>query len=107
MGEALSWKGYDIALLKLSKKYHGQADLPSPVLPICLAEKGFPERDEEAGPSFMAGFGRREIAHCITNEMGPEAYEVCARPTMCTTNHRFLNLNLLNLKKNTYSECNK
>lgn len=36
----------------------------------------------------MAGYGRREVAHCITNDQGPEAFEVCSRPMDCSYDHR-------------------
>ena len=90
--EALSWKGNDFSLIKLSKSQYG-GERPTRnggfIAPACLAEKGFLEVDNTVPQStFMAGFGRREIPYCITDDTGPESYEVCGMDSSCAKNHR-------------------
>lgn len=94
--EALSWKGFDFALVKLSKTDYGEEDpdnLKEKIAPICLAEPGFPDTMLEMShngnvQTYMAGFGRREIPYCITDSIGPEAYEICGMNSRCSKEHR-------------------
>ena len=90
--EALSWKGFDYALVKLSKSDYGKEDpakIGGIIAPACLAEKGFPNvHAKDSHQTFMAGFGRREIPYCITDNNGPEAYEICGMNKMCAKEHR-------------------
>ena len=84
--EALSWKGYDLALVELSDKENSPLQ-GGPAVPICLSGADF--ADLEPGRNLMlAGFGRRYIAHCLTDAMGPETFETCGRPIACSRNHR-------------------
>ena len=43
----------------------------SPVIPICLAAPGFSRRVLR-GELLVAGFGRRQLPHCLTDKNGPE-----------------------------------
>lgn len=52
------------------------------------AAPGYNEFGRNPDTTFMAGYGRREVAHCITNDQGPEVFEVCARPMDCSYDHR-------------------
>ena len=66
--EALSWKGFDFALVKLSRFDYGKEDpkaLSSIIAPACLAENNI-EIAENPDDTFMAGFGRREIPYCTS-----------------------------------------
>ena len=81
--DALIWSGNDLALLKLESR-NGQ-DVPAgKIMPACLAIDGF--EDKHNGSLFMAGYGRRRIPHCLTNDVGPEKYEVCGRQKECSKN---------------------
>ena len=65
--------GYDFVLIKLRKEIgtqHGEGK----IIPVCLPGKNFPEFINEQ--VHMAGFGRREIPHCMTNMQGPEKFQV-------------------------------
>ena len=56
---------------------------------ICFqAEKGFSEFDDSVGSTFLAGYGRRRVPHCFTDDKGPEPFEVCGRPIWCTKDAR-------------------
>ena len=84
-GEALSWKGYDLALLKLETQTGH--DVPEGTIrPVCLAVDGFDDKNN--GSLFMAGYGRRRIPHCLTNTLGPEKFQVCGRERECSKDHR-------------------
>ena len=52
------------------------------------AAHGFPEFDDSQGQTFVAGYGRRRIPHCMTDDKSPETYEVCARPVWCSHDAR-------------------
>ena len=41
------------------------------VIPICLAAPGF-SRHVIEGELLVAGFGRRQLPHCLTDKKGPE-----------------------------------
>ena len=83
--EALSWQGFDIALIKLELK-NGK-DVPTgKVMPICLPTEDFDWYNN--GSLWMAGYGRRSIPHCLTNLIGPEKFEVCGRESSCSRDHR-------------------
>lgn len=83
-GEALSWKGFDLALIHTND--NGSS---FKVNPVCLAGENFPDLDAtKPWPMFMAGHGRRLLSHCFTNEVGPETFETCGRPVACSHNHR-------------------
>ena len=90
--EALSWKGFDFALVKLSRNDYGDEDpkaTSSLIAPACLAEHNFPDVIvQNLDNTFMAGFGRREIPYCMTDARGPEVYEVCGMKPECATEHR-------------------
>ena len=68
-----SYLGYDFVLIKLSKD-RGDGRANGRIMPICLAGKGFPEFKNEN--VFMAGFGRRQIPHCLTDMQGPDRFQV-------------------------------
>lgn len=89
ISEAMSWKGYDLSLIKMGSQYgqhvenHKKQGLMA--MPICLPALPFHgEFQETSGPAYMAGYGRRNIAHCLTNLMGPDKFEVCGRPLYCS-----------------------
>ena len=89
-GEALSWKGYDLALIKLSPPDNENDVLDhgdeGTVAPICLPRPEF--NDLNPDNLFMAGYGRRFIPHCLTDSNGPERFGVCGRPVRCSKDHR-------------------
>ena len=65
--------GYDFVLIKLSNEKGGQQDAGK-IIPVCLPGKKFPAlRNEQV---YMAGFGRREIPHCMTDMQGPDKFQV-------------------------------
>ena len=84
-GEALSWEGADIALLKLSSRT--MAEVQGSIVPICLPVKTKSSK-ERAGKMYVAGYGRRTLPHCVTNNAGPEKFGICGRPKDCTKVHR-------------------
>ena len=84
-GEALSWQGFDIALIKLELK-NGMNILEGKTMPICLPNDDFDWYNN--GSVFMAGYGRRRIPHCLTDLEGPEKFEVCGREKSCSEDHR-------------------
>ena len=83
--EALSWQGFDIALIKLEVG-NGKSVPDGKIFPACLPSKGF--NSYTNGSLFMAGYGRRNIPHCLTNSVGPEKFEVCGRESECSKDHR-------------------
>ena len=83
--EALSWQGFDIALIKLEVD-NGKSVPEGKIFPVCLPTKGFTSNTN--GSLFMAGYGRRNIPHCLTNSVGPEKFEVCGRESECSKDHR-------------------
>lgn len=83
--EAKSWKGYDFVLIKLSKE-RGDDRASGRIMPVCLPGKGFPEFKNEN--VFMAGFGRRQIPHCLTDMQGPDKFQLCGRERWCERDHR-------------------
>ena len=80
--EALSWKGYDLALLQLEEEKPFKVD--GNVVPICLPKE---EELTDSNNLFMAGYGFRQIPHCMTDDKGPETFEVCGRPHDCASEH--------------------
>ena len=80
--EALTWQGYDMALLELEPEV--QFGMGHSV-PVCLPKPG---QDQFPGKWFVAGYGHRRIPHCMTDGEGPEAFEVCGRPQFCAMRHR-------------------
>jgi len=84
-GEALSWQGHDIALLKLNAEASYEID--GHIVPICLPLKR-PEAPAELESLFAVGYGRRTVPHCVTNMDGPEKFGICGRPVDCTKEHR-------------------
>jgi len=82
-GEALSWKGNDFALLKLSPEV--LIETSGYIVPICLPTK---QDQEFLGDMYVGGYGRRTLPHCVTDGLGPEKYGICGRPTECTKIHR-------------------
>ena len=83
--EALSWQGYDVALIKLEVR-NGKSVPEGNIMPVCLPTGGF--QDHTNGSLFMAGYGRRRIPHCLTNTIGPEKFQVCGRESECAKDHR-------------------
>ena len=83
--EALSWQGFDIALIKLELKNGKNVPLGK-IMPICLPSNGFNWYNNDS--LLMAGYGRRRIPHCLTNLIGPEKFEVCGREESCSKDHR-------------------
>ena len=65
--------GYDFVLIKLSKE-RGDSRASGRIIPVCLPGEGFPEFTNEN--VFMAGFGRRQIPHCLTDMQGPDKFQV-------------------------------
>ena len=89
--EALSWQGFDVALIKLEVK-NGENVPEGNSLPVCLPGKGFESYNNQS--LLMAGYGRRRIPHCITNMIGPERFQLCGRENTCSKNHRTRSCNL-------------
>ena len=89
--EALSWQGFDIALIKLEIK-NGKSVPEGKIMPACLPGRGFKAYNNDS--LFMAGFGRRRIPHCLTNTIGPARFEVCGRENECSKDHRTRNCTL-------------
>ena len=83
--EALSWQGFDIALIKLELK-NGRSVPAGKIMPVCLPNVDFDWYNN--GSLLMAGYGRRRIPHCLTNSIGPERFEVCGRENDCSKDHR-------------------
>ena len=81
ISEAMSWQGYDIALLQLEKK---PFKIKGAAVPICLPKEESVPASEE---TFVAGYGFRQVPHCITDGQGPETFEVCGRPHECAKEH--------------------
>ena len=88
---ALSWQGFDVALIKLEVK-NGENEPEGKSLPVCLPGKGFESYNNQS--LLMAGYGRRRIPHCITNLIGPERFQLCGRENTCSKNHRTRSCNL-------------
>ena len=65
--------GYDFVLIKLSKE-RGENRAPGRVIPACLPGNNFPEFENKN--VYMAGFGRRQTPHCLTDMQGPEKFQV-------------------------------
>ena len=84
-GEALSWTGADLALLKLSS--WTMKEVKDSIVPICLLVRTKTTKDM-AGTLFVAGYGRRTLPHCVTNDFGPEKFGICGRHKDCTKLHR-------------------
>jgi len=104
--EAKSWKGGDVVLLHLSKERG--AEIKGNALPICLPTHEFDDFGTENGKTFMAGFGRRRLAHCVTDMHGPEKFAICGRPVACSKDHRTRKCGLRFLYKGkTHTECIK
>ena len=108
--EALSWKGFDFALLRLSRNDYGDEvskAISALIAPACLAEHNFPDLIVEyPDDTFMAGFGRREIPYCMTDEYGPEVYEVCGMKPECASEHRATHCSLEFLYNGkTHNKC--
>ena len=36
----------------------------------------------------VAGYGRRRLPHCVTDDKGPEKFAICGRPILCSKDHR-------------------
>ena len=89
--EALSWQGFDVALIKLEVK-NGENVPEGKSLPVCLPGKGFESYNNQS--LLMAGYGRRRIPYCITNMIGPERFQLCGRENTCSKNHRTRSCNL-------------
>ena len=84
ISEGLAWQGFDLALIKLEIK-NGK-DVPKGlIMPACLPRKDFDDYNNDS--LLMAGYGRRRIPHCLTNEIGPERFEVCGRDDYCSKDH--------------------
>ena len=83
--EALSWQGYDIALIRLEVK-NGDRIPNGHMYPVCLPKDTFD--DYSNNTLFSAGYGWRDIPHCITDQTGPEKFQTCGREFDCTKNHR-------------------
>lgn len=97
-------------MIKLSQNDYGKEELNvtgGKIMPICLAQSGFREQENNySDDTFMAGFGRREIPYCITDERGPEAYQLCGMDKECSGKHRTTECNLEFLyNRNTYNNC--
>ena len=60
--EAFSWKGHDLALIKLEKSDLTESKNFSL---ICLPAKG--NEPDHKSPIFMGGFGRKYVPHCLTD----------------------------------------
>ncbi len=90
-GEALSWKGYDFALLKLAPRDSSASksikDPRGIIAPACLASHKY-NAGRHWRNTYFSGYGRRYIPHCLTNGAGPVKYGVCGRPVACTKDHR-------------------
>ncbi len=103
LGEALSWKGADLALLYLGDTTYGNP--PGVVAPICLPKVNI-NWDDPDSKVFVSGYGRRKVPHCLTDHRGPEAFETCGRPRACSHHHRTRRCGLQFLYKGRlHSEC--
>ena len=60
-------------MIKLSKE-RGENRAPGRVIPACLPGNNFPEFENKN--VYMAGFGRRQTPHCLTDMQGPEKFQV-------------------------------
>ena len=65
--------GYDFVLIKLRNE-KGEQQAAGKIIPVCLPGKKFPAFKNEQ--VYMAGFGRREIPHCMTDMQGPDKFQV-------------------------------
>lgn len=55
------------------------------VVPICLPTLKFADAFD-GKDAVMAGYGRRENPFCMTDMMGPQAFEICGSPQYCKYN---------------------
>ena len=86
--EATSWKGSDLALIKLVPAPESLNSIPGDVtIPACIAGETFDDLSV-GGDYFVAGFGRRESPHCITDDSGPVSFGTCGRPVECSRRHK-------------------
>ena len=86
VSEALSWQGYDLALLQLEKEHPFK--VKGQVLQICLPkDEEMDVTNNSNNNTFVAGYGYRHVPHCMTNDQGPETFEVCGRPRSCANQH--------------------
>ena len=100
-GQALSWKGADVALLKLSSST--MTEVQGSIVPICLPVRTKSSNDM-AGKLYVAGYGRRKLPHCITNDVGPEKFGICGRPKDCKPKTTKCGLEFL-YKGNLHNKC--
>ena len=83
--EALSWQGYDLALIRLEVE-NGDRVPNGHMYPACLPKDTFDDYSNKT--LFSAGYGWRDIPHCLTDQTGPEKFQTCGREFDCTKNHR-------------------
>ncbi len=79
--EALSWKGYDYALLKL-RGTDGHVNYNGSIAPACLASSDY-DLERRRDSTYYAGYGRRFVPFCVTDDRGPDAFGICGRPKNC------------------------
>ncbi|TRY80097.1 hypothetical protein TCAL_17094 [Tigriopus californicus] len=82
--ESLSWRGFDIALVELEPGSFFHKSNEDGIVPVCLSSREV-EPSEQVE---IAGYGRRYVPHCMTDESGPEKYAVCGRPKDCSREHK-------------------
>lgn len=82
--EALSWRGFDIALVELEPGSFFHESNEEGIAPACLSSRQVQQHEEVQ----IAGYGRRYVPHCMTDQSGPEKYAVCGRPKECSLDHK-------------------
>ncbi len=76
-----SWKGSDVGLIKLNASFYGKRAKGS-VAPACLASAGH-DMEKHRKHTYFAGFGRRFVPYCFTDDQGPDSQGVCGWPDTC------------------------
>jgi len=83
-GQALSWKGNDLALFKLYPEEAKKKTEFVALKPLCLPQP----KSKPPEHLLVSGFGQRRFPHCITDDQGPEKFGICGRPVECSSDHR-------------------
>ena len=115
VNEALSWKGYDIALVELTGVWQGSPPRKTVVAPACLPDKGFMadvgmvgNHDQKIA---VAGYGPRKMPICFTDLDGiGDNFGVCEVSPSChyRTDKQFHNCNpSFTVGDKKYDSCSK
>jgi len=101
-GEALSWQGSDFALLQLAPLEKNSLKRKLACLPAKNSKLNTGDR------LYIAGYGRRNLPHCLTDDKGPEKFESCASGKACSKEHHAEECGLKFLYQNKmHTECIK